>query len=147
MVSITKPLPFPELTTQPELPSRIRISDDMQQSLALLSGYDGQQRKLVAVTPSGALVTTSVRPKGVINITGDGANDDWQGSDIKCSEVKVLSHKDNAALIWVNINTTADEDVGEPLEAGDYLIWGLSNLVNLHINIVGASEKVIVTYG
>ena len=147
MPAITKPLPFPELKSKPELPASIRISDDMQQTLALLAGYDGLQRKLIEVTSNGVLVTASIRPKAVINITGVGANDDWQGNDIKCSEVKVISNKNNASLVWVNVDAVAAADTGEPLDSGDYLVWGMETLANLHIHIVGDGEKVIVTYG
>ncbi len=147
MSNITKPLPFPDLKSKPELPSQIRVSDDMQQTLALLSCYDGQQRKLLRVTSDGCLITTSIRPKGFVNYTATQANDDWHGDDIKCSEVKVIADKNNAALVWVKLDGTADEDDGEPLASGDYLVWGLENLVNLHINIVGDGEKIIVTYG
>lgn len=147
MSNITKPLPFNELQAKPDIPSLIRLSDDMQQTLALLVGYNGSQRKLVSVSSNGILMMSSVRPKAVINITGSGTDDDWQGTDIKCSEVKVISNPDNAGRIWVNIDAVAAADTGEPLDAGDYLVWGIENLTNLHIHIVTDGNKVIVVYG
>ena len=142
-----KTLPFNQLDAEPPITGRMRVSADAQQTLALLSGFDGVERRLIEISKQGILITADVRPKDVINVTGVGADDDWQGDNIKCSEVKVMAHPDNASRLWVNIDEGGAEDEGEPLDAGDWLRWGLENLKNLHVHIVGAGDKVIITYG
>lgn len=142
-----KPLPFDQLDAKPPLTGQQRVSEDMQQTLALLTGFNGSQRKLVIVTQEGILIVASVRPKGTINIAATSPDYIWSGDDIKCNEVKVIAHPDNSNRVWVNIDSNAGNNIGEPLDAGDHLVWGIENLKNLHITIMASGEKAIVVYG
>lgn len=142
-----KPLLFDQLDAEPPLTGQQRVSDDMQQTLALLAGFDGVQRKLVTVTQEGIIITASVRPKDIINITADEDNYVWSGDNIKCNEVEIIAHPDNAGRLWINIDEAADDDDGVPLDAGDKQVWGLENLANLHIEIEDNGGIAIVVYG
>lgn len=140
------PLPFDELDTRPSLSPKPRISDDIQQVLSLLSGYDGSQRRLLKVSPTGVLYVCSPPVKGIINVEGVGAGYNWQGDDISTSEVLIYANCKNVGDIWVNKGIAAAVDTGHVLECGDSVIWGLNNLRSLHLHIVNAGEKVIITY-
>jgi len=146
MAEIQKPIPFDQLNAKPPLTARPRVSDDIQQVLALLSGFDGQQRKLVGVSQSGTLYVTSPPVKGVVNFPAVGASYDWQGDNIECSEVLVMNDPANTGKVWVNKDAAAAPDVGQPLDSGDWLRWTIKNLKELHIHIVTDTEKVILVY-
>lgn len=141
-----KPLPFDELDTRPPLSPQPRISEDIQQTLALLSGYDNSQRKLLKCSPAGVLFVASPTVKGIVNITADQASYNWSRQDTPTSEVMIMSNPDNSSKVWVNKGIAAAPDTGFPLDSGDSVIWGLNNLRSLHIHIVGNGEKVIVVY-
>ena len=146
MPPITKPLPFEDLETKPPLSGIIKLSDDMQQVLSLLSGYDGTERRLLTCTPTGTLSVASARVKGIANVLADQASYTWQGTDIKISEVLIKAHPDNNSRVWVNVDTAAAANTGYPLEAGDYVKFTINNLRNLHLFIAANTEKVIIIY-
>jgi len=146
MPDIVKSLTFDDLPTRPPLTGRPRISDDMQQTIALLSGWDGATRRLVGVSPSGVLYIASPRVKGIANILADEAIYNWQGGDIQTSEVLIQSNPNNSGEIWVNVSAAAAVDTGYPLDAGDSIGFSINNLHSLHIHIVADTEKAIVIY-
>lgn len=146
MFDIRKPLHFPELDLIPAPDKMFKLSLDIQQTLALLSGYDGQGRRLIRVSETGTLFSTSPRVKDIANITATSANYLWSGSDIPIGEVLIKSNPNNADLIWVNVDEAAAADTGYPLASGDTLILTLTNLSNLHLKIIADTEKAILIY-
>lgn len=146
MPDITKPLPFDELALRPPLTGRIRLGEEVGQSLSLLSGYDGRQRKLVRLSPSGILYTASPAVSGVINITADQAGYQWPSVAKKITDVLIRAALTNGEYVWVNIDNDAGVNTGWPLEAGEWLNLTVTSLMNLHIYIVTNTDKAIVIY-
>lgn len=146
MRTIHSPLHIPELDLKPEFAGGIQLSDDMQQTLSLLAGFWKHKRLLLRASPSGILMTTDPQLKEVYTVTGSGANDTYQGENVPCSGVLVMGHPDNTGRIWVRPHTTASAANGWPLEAGDVVGFGLTNLNMLHALIVVDGEKLIIAY-
>lgn len=134
------------LPTQPPLPISPRISDDIQQTLATLLGFDGTARRLLRITKSGRLEVVNPLAQKFQNILANQANYLWQGADIKCSEVVVRANPDNSGRVWVNIYADAAVDTGWPLDANEYITLTLSNLEHLQLKIIADTEKVILYY-
>ena len=146
MPRIGIPLAFDELNCKPSLAPMVSVNNEMEQALSLLSAYDGVQRKLLRCSPTGILHTIGPRVQACINVTGSGANDTWQGSAIKTTEVMIRANANNAALIWINVDIAAAADTGWPLAGGEVLNITVNNLNNVHALIVGDGEKLIVLY-
>jgi len=146
MPRIQRPLPFPDLKAKPELSPMVNLTDDMSQVLALLSGYDGTQRRLLRCSPTGILHTLAPRTRGVVNITATAANFLWQGTAVETTEIMIRSNPANTGLVWVNIDVAAAADTGWPLAPGEVLNLTVNNLNNLHLKIIANTEKVIVLY-
>jgi len=146
MSDILIPFGIEDLLLKPEMAGRIRLSDDMQQTLAAITGYDGVSRRLLRCSKSGVLRTSSPRIKDILHVTGSGANDEWQGTDVKATEVLVMGHPNNTGLIWIKNDEIATANNGWPLGSGDIMSITVDNLNNLHILIVVDAEKAIVAY-
>lgn len=146
MPEILKSLPFDDLPTKPPLDPRPRVSDDMQQTIALLTGWDGATRRLVGVSPTGALHVTSSRVKGILNQQGDGDAYDCQLADIVTSEVLIRAKPTNSGRIWVNTYAAAAVDVGYPLDAGEWVVISVNNLHSLHLHFTKDDNWAIVVY-
>lgn len=146
MGNINKPMNIPELNLEPPGSGKMRLSEDMQQTLALLTGYGDNKRVVLKASDSGVLATASRRIADVVHYTGVGANDEQIGIDIACTEVMVVGHPDNTGLIWVRPDKVATVDNAWPLPANGAVGFSLSNLKQLNMLIVVAGEKVIVSY-
>jgi len=146
MPDVIKSLTFDDLPTRPPLTGRPRISDDIQQTVALLSGWDGATRRLLGVSPSGVLYTASPRVKGITNVLANTPTYNWQGSDEQVSEVLVRANPKNVGDVWVNVGAAAAVDTGYLLESGEWVSFSINNLHSLHIHIVSTGEKAIVIY-
>lgn len=146
MPEILKSLTFDDLPTRPPLVGRPRISDDIQQTVSLITGWDGATRRLVSVSPSGVLYTASARVKGIINVSAGEAVYNWQGSEIEISEVLIRANPDNIGRLWVNVSAVGAVDTGYPLDAGEPLIFSINNLHSLHIHVVLSGDKFVVIY-
>ena len=146
MSDILIPFSIEDLPTKPEMAARIRLSDDMQQTLASLVGFDNIARRLLRCTMGGVLYTTTPRLENIIHITGSGANDDYAGTDIKVTEVMIMGHPDNSSLIWVKNDEAATINNGWPLAAKAVVNVTIDNLLNLNLLIVGDGEKAIIAY-
>ena len=95
---------------------------------------------------SGVLYTGSAKVKGVWNETGIGADDNLVGDDMVCSECVVMASIDNAGRLWVKPYGVADEDDGVPLDGGDAVNFTVTNLNQIHVNVIADGDKVIVIY-
>lgn len=146
MPNIRKPMSIPELNLKPPIDGTVRLSEDMQQTLALLTAMGVTGRKLMKCSESGVLYTGSAKVKGVWNKTGSGADDDVQGDNANCTECVVMANPDNAGRLWVKPYKVADEDDGVPLDAGDAVNFTVTNLSQIHVNVIADGDKVIVIY-
>ena len=146
MREILKPLTFDDLLTKPPLAGRPRMSEELQQTVALLVGWDNTTRRLVRVSPTGVLYVTSPRVKGITNVLANQASYTWQGEDIPISEVLVRSHPDNSGRVWINVGAAAAVDTGYPLDAGEWVNFAINNLHTLHLFIALNTEKAIIIY-
>lgn len=146
MPDINKPMDVPELNLKPPLDGKVRLSTDMQQTLALLTAYSENKRVIVKASESGILYVTSARVKDIVHYTGTGANDTIVGDVLPCTECLIMAHPDNTGKIWVRPDKTATVDNAWPLAAGEVVSFTLDNLKQLNMLVVVASEKVIVIY-
>jgi len=140
------PFGFEDVPTKPEMSPQPLISDDIQQVLATLGGYDGETRRLLRCTKSGKLQTVNPLAAEFVNIPATEANFIWQGDNIKCTEVVVRAHPDNADRVWVNIFAAAAADTGWPLDKNEYVTLTVNNLEHIHLKIIANNEKVILLY-
>lgn len=146
MSEILIPLTFEDLPVRPPLVGRPRISEDIQQTAALLVGWDKTTRRLVSVTPSGVLYAAQPRIKGIINYQSTGVGDTYQGGEIPTSEVVVKSKHNNGGIVWVNFAAAAAADTGYPLDAGEPLVFSIHNLNSLHLYFENADDWAIIIY-
>ena len=146
MLEILKSLTFEDLPTKPPLVGRPKMSEDLQQAVALLVGWDGTTRRLVRVSPTGTLYVASPRVKGTININADNPDYLWQGEDIPTSEVLIKARIGNSGFIWVNVNAPAAVSTGYELDGGEWVSFSISNLHSLYIYSLQAAQKAMIIY-
>ena len=146
MGDIQIPFTFEDLPVRPPLGGKVKISDDLQQSLSVLVGFDKITRRLVYVNPQGVLHIASPPVKAIINQQSTGVGSTKQFTDIKTSEVLVRAKPTNSGRIWVNIGVAAADNVGYPLDSGEYFGFSINNLINLHLYYSAASDYAVVVY-
>jgi len=146
MSIIGKAMRFVGLSLQPPIDKAVRLSEDMQQTLALLCAYGIDGRILLRASESGVLNVTSARIKDIQHYTGVGASDTQSGGDIPCTECLVMAHPDNTGKIWVRPGGTAATNNSWPLAGGEVVNFTLDNLKQLSMLMVVDGEKVIVAY-
>lgn len=146
MTSIGMPLHIPELDLKPEPAGGIQLSEDMQQVLALLTGFWHNKRVLLKASPSGVLFVTSPQIKDTFHVTAATANFVYQGENVKCSELMIMGHPDNTGRVWVKPNATATTANAWPLNKGDVVGLSITNLNMLNLLIVTDTDKAIIAY-
>lgn len=146
MQEIQTPLRCPELDIKgtPEHP--ITLSDKVQQTLSILTGFWKNRRTLLKSSPSGILFTASPQLEDIIHVTGSGANDTYRGDNKPCTEVLVMGHPDNTGKIWVRTKEVATVNNAWPLDANDVMGFTITNLNMLHALIIADGEKIIIAY-
>jgi len=146
MSIIGKAMRIVGLSLDPPIDKAVRLSEDMQQTLALLCGYGIDERKVLRASESGVLNVTSARIKDIEHYTGSGANDTQVGKNIPCTECMVMAHPDNTGSIWVRPGTTATVNNSWPLAKGEVVGFTLDNLKQLNMLMVTDGDIVIVGY-
>jgi len=146
MGNINKPMDIPELNIKPPIEGKIRLSEDMQQTLALLSAYCENKRVTLKASESGVLNTTSAKIKDIVHFTGVGASDTQTGENVSCTECFCMGHPDNTGKVWVRPDKTASVNNAWPLAGGEVVGFTLDNLKQLNMLIAVAGEKLIVAY-
>jgi len=146
MPEILKSLTFEDLPTRPPLVGRPRISEDLQQTVALLVGWDGATRRLVRVSPLGVLYAVSPPVQGIINLLADQAAYNWQGDYIETNEVMIRAHEDCVSGLWINVGAAAAPDTGYFLDNREVVVFSITNLHSLHIHIVDDTQKAFIIY-
>lgn len=146
MLEVLIPLTFDDLPTKPPFTGRPRVSEDLQQTIALLVGWDGATRRLVGVSPSGVVYVASPKVKGIINELSTGDGDTYQGADIPTSEVLIRAKPTNSGRIWVNTYAAAAVDTGYPLDSGEIVNFSINNLHSLHLYFTKDTDRAIIIY-
>jgi len=144
MPIVRKSMQIPELGLKPPIEGAMRLSEDMQQTLALLCGYAVNKRVLLATTDFGVLHTTGPRFADVKHITGSGANDHPDMPDIACSEIMVMGHPDNTGLVWVRPGDAATVNNAVPIAANNAMVFSTHNVRNLSVLVVVDGETAIL---
>jgi hypothetical protein len=146
MTIIGNPMTIPELDLRPEQAGAIQLSDDMQQTLALVAGYWKNRRVLLKALPSGILTVASPQVENIFHVTATDGDFAYQGSNIECAEVMIMGHPDNTGLIWVKNGEAATANNGWPLAKKEIIALTIGNLNNLHLLIITTAEKAIILY-
>lgn len=146
MIEILIPFQVEGFKIKPEFTGRMRLSEDMQQTLAALTGYDTISRKLLKCSTSGILYTASPRIQDIIHVIADQDNYVYQGADLPVTEIMVMGHPTNTGLVYVKNDIAASADNGWPLAAKEVVGITLENLSNLHLFIASDTERAIVAY-
>ena len=136
----------PELDIMPKPEGGIQLSDNMQQTLALLTAFWHNQRVVLKASPTGVLFNTSPPLEDIFHVlatTGDFA---YQGDNVPCSEVMVMGHPDNTGNVWVRTKVAATVDNAWPLAAKEVIGFSVTNLNMLHLLIVTDAEKALIAY-
>lgn len=146
MTVINKSMNVSELNIQPPLEGKARLSDDIQQTLALLTAFGSYKRKALRCAESGVLSVASSRIRDIVHYTRDGATEEKQGDNKPCTEVLVMGHPSNGNKVWVRPYKTATVENAWPLEANEVISFTIDNLDQLHMFIETDTEAVIVAY-
>lgn len=146
MSKIGNPLTIPELNLMPEAEGGIELSKDMQQVLALLTGFWRNKRTLLKSSPSGVLFTSSPQIKDIIHVNGVAVSFTYKGDDIECSEVLIMGHPDNVATVWVKPHALALSTNAWPLAKNDVVGLGITNLNMLNLLFANVTDTAIIAY-
>lgn len=146
MGEISIPFPIFEILVSPEPTARLRISDDIQQTLASIMGYDGEGRRLLRCGKKGTLFVSSAVLQDIVVLTADQISYVWQGGDIETSEILLRAHPDNAGRVYVRCDSVALATNAWMLDAGESIQFSVNNLNRLHVTIAADTEKAILAY-
>lgn len=151
MPDINNPMGVPELNLQPPITSKVRLSEDMQQTLALSCAMGDSKRIMLRASESGALRTITPRIKDICGVTSTGAESHVQGKNISCSEVMIMGHPDNDVKVWVRPFaqyklTAPNENIAWPVSADGVIGFVVTNISQLWFYFEGATDKVIIAY-
>jgi len=146
MPDINKPMDIPELNLQPPITGKVRLSEDMQQSLALLCAMVNGKRVLLKASESGLLSLGEPAIKDIVIVTSAAGTGLGQGSDIPCSSVIIMAHPDNDDRTWVRPYAPCDDTHKWPLQKWDMVKFAVDNLNRLYFLCDTPEEKVIIAY-
>lgn len=146
MFEILKPLTFDDLPTKPPITGRPKLTEDLQQTIALLSGWDGATRRLIRVSPTGVIRIGSARALGLYNIAANTDDYTTKCDDCPTSEVMLRAFPDNTGRVFVNIGAAAALNVGYPLFTGEWVSLSVNNLNSLQLYIEKNDDKVAAIY-
>ncbi|GAI95042.1 unnamed protein product, partial [marine sediment metagenome] len=125
--------------------------EDMQQTLALLTGYGDNARKLLKASESGILYTVNPRIKSIWGFKGLNDTTHKQGDNIPCNEVMITGHAENTGIIWVRPYAQYDPtpvtgNFAWPVAANAVVGFVVSNLNQLWFYYEKKDDIVIVAY-
>jgi len=146
MPDINKPMDVPELNLQPPITGKVRLSEDMQQTLAVLCAMGVSQRVLLKASELGVLNTASRQIKDIEVFTAGSTPDTWQGGNIPCTEIAVIAELDNADKVWIRPYKPASAANGWPLNKGEIFGFAINNLNQLHVTIETTGQIAVIAY-
>lgn len=145
-LEILKPFTFDDLPTKPPVSGRPRISEDIQQTAALLVGWDGATRRLIRCSQSGVIRMGSARAVGIYDIVANQDGFTLTCRDCPTSEVMIRAYPDNTGRVFVNIGKPAAINTGYPLFSGEWVNISVNNLNSLQLYIEKNGDKVAAIY-
>jgi len=146
MHEIIVPMRFRHTLIRPDYVDKVRVSDDMQQTLALLCGFDGEGRRLLNIAQSGVLNVCQPRIQDIIHEQAAASPVNMTGDDIACTEVMLMGHPLNTGIVWVRADKVATVNNSWPLYAKDVTTYTIDNLKQLNFLMSVGSEKLIIAY-
>jgi len=146
MAEIIKPFTFEDLPTKPPITGRPKISDDLQQTVALLAGWDGITRRFIRCTPTGMIRVGSARALGVLNVVANIDDYVITCPDCPASEVMIRAFPDNTGRVFVNLGVAAALNTGYPLFTGEWVSFSVNNLNSVQLYIEKDTDKVAAIY-
>lgn len=146
MGNINKPMGVPELNLRPPITEKVRLSEDMQQTLALLCTMDNAKRVMLRASESGALYTMSPQIKDIVVFTATAEKKEFQGGNIPCTEIAAIAGLSNGDRAWIRPYSVASSANAWPLDKGEIFGFAISNLNQLHVTIQTADDIVVVAY-
>jgi len=136
----------PELNIEPPITGKVRLSEDMQQTLALLTAYCDNKRVTLKASESGVLNVASAKIRDIVHYTRTDPANPTQGDSVVCTECLIMGHPDNTGIIWVRPDKAAEITNAWPLSAGEVVSFTLDNLKQLKMNIATDGDILIVAY-
>lgn len=146
MANINKPLDVPELNIEPPIVSKVRLSEEMQQTLAMLTAYCDNKRVTLKASQSGVLNVASPKIRDIVHYTRTDPDNPTEGDSVLCTECLIMGHPGNTGSIWVRPDKAAEITNAWPLAAGEVVGFTLDNLKQLKMNIVTDGDILIVAY-
>jgi len=146
MREILKTLTFDDLPTKPPVTGRPKVSDDLQQTIALLSGWDGATRRLIRCSPKGVVCVRSAIAMGIYNIVADTDGFTINCPDCPTSEIMIRAFPDNTGRVFVNVGAVAALNVGYPLFTGEWVSISVDNISSVFLYIEKDTDKVAAIY-
>lgn len=144
MTELEIPFPLKGLPLKPEIKGRQKVDDVLIQTLSTLLAHDGEGRRLLKCSLCGSLHVTTAPVCCIVNKVTTGTGEHITFSDIPTTEVMVKAKSTNTGAVWVNISTAAGDNVGWPLNAGEFLNISINNLSNLRIWVETLGDRVII---
>lgn len=146
MPDINKPMDIPELNLQPPISGKVRLSEDMQQTLALLCAYVNNKRVLLKGSESGILLVGEPVIKDIVILTTDSNTGRVQGDNIPCNEVMIMAHPSNTGNACVRPYKACDESHKWVMAAKAVVSFSVTNVNQLHFQCDMGGEKIIIAY-
>ncbi len=145
-VEIQIPFKIKGIPVKPELTGYLKLDENVLQTIAAMCAWDGEARRLLACSLSGALNTISPQVKGIKNVASTGGNEVITFTDEPTSEVIVLANSANTGDVWVDIDGVPAVDTGYPLDAGDWIKLSINNMQSLQLFVVTSGDKIIIIH-
>lgn len=146
MPQINEPMDVPELNLQPPITGKMKLSEDMQQTLALICAYVNNKRVTLRASEFGVLNTVCCQIKDIVVFKATAGTKQFCGDNIPCTEIAAIAGLSNGDRAWVRPYKVADATNAWPLDKGEAFGFAISNLNQLHVTIQTADDIVVVAY-
>ena len=146
MPEINKPMDVPELNLQPSITGKLKLSEDMQQTLAVLCAMSVSQRVMLKASESGVLNTTSRQITDIVVFTATAGTKEFRGDNIPCTEIVAIAGLSNGDRAWIRPYKVASSVNAWPLDKGEVFGFTIDNLNQLYVTIQTADDIVVVAY-
>ena len=140
------PVKMPELNVIPESERGIELDAGMKQVMSLLTAYWREERVTLRASQGGILFVTSPQIRDIIHVNGVAVTFKYQGDNIACSEVMIMSHPDNLLTVWVKPHAPALATNAWPLEPKEVINISITNLSMLNLLFGNVTDKAIIAY-
>lgn len=146
MAGNDSPVKMPELNLIPEAERGIKLDEGMKQVMSLLTAYWREKRVTLKASEGGILYVTQPQVSDIIHVTGIATLFTYQGDDVACSEVMVMSHPDNVLSLWVRPHKIAAANNAWPLDPKEVINLGITNLSMLNLLFGNETDIAIIAY-